>query len=376
MAAIKYELIHKCKQTGARLGRVHTPHGSFDTPVFMPVGTQASVKGMSPDEVKSIGAKIILGNTYHLYLRPSGEIIKKAGGLHGFMNWSLPILTDSGGFQVFSLANLRDIKEEGVTFRSHIDGSKHFISPEKSIEIQNALGADIIMAFDECVPYPCEYEYAKKSMEMTTRWAIRCRNFHQNTEKQALFGIIQGSTYEDLRRESAKQITSLDLPGYAIGGLSVGEPAEIMNDILEKTVPFIPEDRPRYLMGVGSPDYLIDGSIRGIDMFDCVLPTRIGRNGTVFTSGGRIIVRDAKYAEDFSPIDPECDCYACRNFSRAYIRHLFKCREMFGLRLATWHNLRFLVKLMENVRDAIKNDRLADFRDEFFENFGYTANIN
>jgi queuine tRNA-ribosyltransferase len=342
----------------------------------MPVGTQASVKGMSPDEVKSIGAKIILGNTYHLYLRPGGEIIKKAGGLHGFMNWSLPILTDSGGFQVFSLANLRDIKEEGVTFRSHIDGSKHFISPEKSIEIQNALGADIIMAFDECVPYPCEYEYAKKSMEMTTRWAIRCRNFHQNTEKQALFGIIQGSTYEDLRRESAKQITSLDLPGYAIGGLSVGEPAEIMNDILEKTVPFIPEDRPRYLMGVGSPDYLIDGSIRGIDMFDCVLPTRIGRNGTVFTSGGRIIVRDAKYAEDFSPIDPECDCYACRNFSRAYIRHLFKCREMFGLRLATWHNLRFLVKLMENVRDAIKNDRLADFRDEFFENFGYTANIN
>lgn len=376
MAAIKYELIHKCKQTGARLGRVHTPHGSFDTPVFMPVGTQASVKGMSPDEVKSIGAKIILGNTYHLYLRPGGEIIKKAGGLHGFMNWSLPILTDSGGFQVFSLANLRDIKEEGVTFRSHIDGSKHFISPEKSIEIQNALGADIIMAFDECVPYPCEYEYAKKSMEMTTRWAIRCRNFHQNTEKQALFGIIQGSTYEDLRRESAKQITSLDLPGYAIGGLSVGEPAEIMNDILEKTVPFIPEDRPRYLMGVGSPDYLIDGSIRGIDMFDCVLPTRIGRNGTVFTSGGRIIVRDAKYAEDFSPIDSECDCYACRNFSRAYIRHLFKCREMFGLRLATWHNLRFLVKLMENVRDAIKNDRLADFRDEFFENFGYTANIN
>jgi queuine tRNA-ribosyltransferase len=324
MAAIKYELIHKCKQTGARLGRVHTPHGSFDTPVFMPVGTQASVKGMSPDEVKSIGAKIILGNTYHLYLRPGGEIIKKAGGLHGFMNWSLPILTDSGGFQVFSLANLRDIKEEGVTFRSHIDGSKHFISPEKSIEIQNALGADIIMAFDECVPYPCEYEYAKKSMEMTTRWAIRCRNFHQNTEKQALFGIIQGSTYEDLRRESAKQITSLDLPGYAIGGLSVGEPAEIMNDILEKTVPFIPEDRPRYLMGVGSPDYLIDGSIRGIDMFDCVLPTRIGRNGTVFTSGGRIIVRDAKYAEDFSPIDPECDCYACRNFSRAYIRLLLK----------------------------------------------------
>jgi queuine tRNA-ribosyltransferase len=373
MAAIKYELIHKCKQTGARLGRIHTPHGSFDTPVFMPVGTQASVKGMSPDEVKSIGAKIILSNTYHLYLRPGSEIVKKAGGLHGFMNWSLPILTDSGGFQVFSLADLRDIKEEGVTFRSHIDGSKHFISPEKSIEIQNALGADIIMAFDECAPYPCEYEYAKKSMEMTTRWAIRCKKFHQNTETQALFGIVQGSTYEDLRRESAKQITSLDLPGYAIGGLSVGEPADIMNDILEITVPFLPEDKPRYLMGVGSPDYLIDGSIRGIDMFDCVLPTRIGRNGTVFTSNGRIIVRDAKYAEDFSPIDPECDCYACRNFSRAYIRHLFKSGEMFGLRLATWHNLRFLINLMEKIRDAIKNDRLADFRSEFFERFGYIS---
>ncbi|NLG89555.1 MAG: tRNA guanosine(34) transglycosylase Tgt [Clostridiaceae bacterium] len=371
MATVKYELIHKCKQTGARLGRVHTPHGSFDTPVFMPVGTQASVKGMSPDEVKSIGAKIILGNTYHLYLRPGSEIIKKAGGLHAFMNWDLPILTDSGGFQVFSLADLRDIKEEGVTFRSHIDGSKHFISPEKSIEIQNALGADIIMAFDECVPYPCEYEYAKKSMEMTTRWAIRCKEAHKNTETQALFGIIQGSVYEDLRRESAKQITALDLPGYAIGGLSVGEPAEIMNDILEKTVPLIPEDKPRYLMGVGSPDYLIDGSIRGIDMFDCVLPTRIGRNGTVFTSNGRIIVRDAKYAEDFSPIDPECDCYACRNFTRAYIRHLFKSGEMLGLRLATWHNLRFLTKLMENIRDAIRNDRLADFRAEFFSKFGY-----
>ena len=373
MAAVKYELIHKCKQTGARLGRVHTPHGNFDTPVFMPVGTQASVKGMSPDEVKSIGAEIILGNTYHLYLRPGCEIIKEAGGLHAFMNWDLPILTDSGGFQVFSLADLRDIKEEGVTFRSHIDGSKHFISPEKSIEIQNILGADIIMAFDECVPYPCEYEYAKKSMEMTTRWAIRCMEAHKNTETQALFGIIQGSVYEDLRRESAKQITALDLAGYAIGGLSVGEPAEIMNDILEKTVQFIPEDKPRYLMGVGSPDYLIDGSIRGIDMFDCVLPTRIGRNGTVFTSKGRIIVRDAKYAKDFSPIDPECDCYACQNFSRAYIRHLFKSGEMFGLRLATWHNLRFLTKLMENIRDAIKNDRLADFRKEFFDKFGYTA---
>jgi queuine tRNA-ribosyltransferase len=366
MAAVWYELLHVCRQTGARLGRVHTPHGSFDTPVFMPVGTQAAVKGMSPDELKEIGADIILGNTYHLFLRPGHEIVKKAGGLHKFMNWDRSILTDSGGFQVFSLADLRDIKEEGVIFKSHIDGSKLFISPEISMEIQNALGSDIIMAFDECAPYPCEYEYAKKSMEMTTHWAVRCKKAHKNPEKQALFGIVQGSTYADLRQESAKQLVELDFPGYAIGGLSVGEPGEIMNEILEQTVPLLPQDKPRYLMGVGSPDYLIDGSIRGVDMFDCVLPSRIGRNGTVFTSHGRIIVRDAKYAEDFSPIDTECDCYACRNFSRAYIRHLFKSGEMFGLRLATWHNLRFLIKLMENIREAIKNDCLVDFRKEFF----------
>lgn len=372
MAAVTYELIHVCKQTGARLGRVHTPHGSFDTPAFMPVGTQATVKGMSPDELKEIGAGIILGNTYHLYLRPGHELIKKAGGLHSFMNWDRPILTDSGGFQVFSLAQLRDIKEEGVTFKSHIDGSTHFISPEKSIEVQNALGSDIMMAFDECAPYPCDYDYAKKSMEMTTRWAERCKKAHKNTEKQALFGIVQGSVYEDLRIESAKQLAAMDFPGYGIGGLSVGEPGEVMMDIIEKTVPYLPENKPRYLMGVGSPDYLIDGSIRGIDMFDCVLPTRIGRNGTVFTSKGRIIIRDAKYAEDFSPIDEECDCYVCRNFTRAYIRHLFKAGEILGLRLATWHNLRFLLKLMEDVREAIRNDSLADFRNEFFSKFGYS----
>lgn len=372
MAAIRYELIHICKQTGARLGRVHTPHGSFDTPVFMPVGTQATVKGMSPDELKEVGANIILGNTYHLFLRPGHELVEKAGGLHSFMNWDRSILTDSGGFQVFSLADLRDIKEEGVTFKSHIDGSRLFISPEKSMEIQNALGSDIMMAFDECAPYPCDYEYAKKSMEMTTRWAIRCKKAHKNPDTQALFGIVQGSTYADLRQESAKQLVELDFPGYGIGGLSVGEPGEVMNEILEKTTPLLPQDKPRYLMGVGSPDYLVEGSIRGIDMFDCVLPTRIGRNGTVFTSNGRIIVRDAKYAEDFSPIDPECDCYTCRNFSRAYVRHLFKSGEMLGLRLATWHNLRFLIKLMENVREAIKNDCLADYRKEFFTKYGYT----
>ncbi len=371
MAAVTYELIHVCKQSGARLGRVHTPHGSFDTPAFMPVGTQASVKGMSPDELKDVKAGIILGNTYHLYLRPGHELIHRAGGLHRFMNWDRPILTDSGGFQVFSLADLRDIKEEGVTFRSHIDGSKHFISPEKSMEIQNALGSDIMMAFDECAPYPCDYSYAKKSMEMTTRWAIRCKKAHQNEENQSLFGIVQGSTYADLRQESARQLTELDFPGYAIGGLSVGEPGEIMNQILEVTTPLLPANKPRYLMGVGSPDYLIDGSIRGVDMFDCVLPTRIGRNGTVFTANGRIIVRDKKYAEDFTPIDPECDCYVCRNFTRGYIRHLFKSGEMLGLRLATWHNLRFLLKLMEDVREAICNDRLLDFRNEFFSKFGY-----
>lgn len=371
MPAIRFELIKTCKQSGARLGRLHTPHGSFETPVFMPVGTQATVKGMSPEELKEIGAHIILSNTYHLFLRPGTDIVREAGGLHGFMNWDRSILTDSGGFQVFSLSNLRDIREEGVTFRSHIDGSKKFMSPEISIKAQNDLGADIIMAFDECTPYPCEFEYAKRSMEMTTRWARRCKEAHERPDEQALFGIVQGSVYPELRKESAKQITDLDFPGYAIGGLSVGEPAEVMKEILDVTVPLLPSDRPRYLMGVGSPDYLVEGVIRGIDMFDCVLPTRIGRNGTVFTSRGRIIVRDAKYARDFSPLDPECDCYVCRNFTRAYIRHLFKAGEILGLRLATWHNLKFLIDLMDKIRQAIREDRLLDFRKEFFSAYGY-----
>jgi len=337
----------------------------------MPVGTQATVKGMSPDELKEIGAHIILSNTYHLFLRPGSELVREAGGLHGFMNWDRSILTDSGGFQVFSLSDLRDISEEGVTFRSHIDGSRKFMSPEISIKTQNDLGADIIMAFDECAPYPCDFDYAKKSMEMTTRWAKRCKQAHARPEDQALFGIVQGSVYPELRKESAKQITDLDFPGYAVGGLSVGEPPELMKEMLEITVPLLPADKPRYLMGVGSPDYLIEGAIRGIDMFDCVLPTRIGRNGTVFTSRGRIIVRDAKYARDFSPMDPECDCYACRNFTRAYIRHLFKAGELLGLRLATWHNLRFLINLMRDIRQAIREDRLLDFRREFFTKYGY-----
>lgn len=371
MSAIRYEHIHTCAQSGARLGRVHTPHGTFDTPAFMPVGTQATVKGMTPDELKIVEAQIILSNTYHLFLRPGHEIIKEAGGLHGFMNWDRPILTDSGGFQVFSLSKIRKIKEEGVTFQSHIDGSKKFLSPEVAMEIQNALGADIIMSFDECAPYPCEKSYAKRSMEMTTRWAKRCKEAHQRPNDQALFGIVQGSTFPDLRRESARQLVDLDFPGYSIGGLSVGEPGDLMNEILECTVPELPKDKPRYLMGVGSPDYLIDGAIRGIDMFDCVLPTRIGRNGTVFTRKGRIIVRDAKYARDMAPIDSECDCYACQNYSRAYIRHLFKTGELLGLRLATWHNLRFLLKLMQDVRKAISEDRLLDFRQEFFLKYGY-----
>jgi queuine tRNA-ribosyltransferase len=372
MAAIRYELIKKCKQTGARLGRVHTPHGSFDTPAFMPVGTQATVKGMSPEELKLIGAQIILSNTYHLYMRPGNDIVKEAGGLHKFMNWDRPILTDSGGFQVFSLSDLRDIKEEGVTFKSHIDGSRKFISPELAISIQNDLGSDIIMAFDECIPYPCDREYAKRSVERTTRWAERCKAAHKNTDKQALFGIVQGGVYPDLRAQSAAELVKLDFPGYAIGGLSVGEPAEEMYSMLDCTVPLLPEDKTRYLMGVGSPNYLIEGAIRGIDMFDCVLPTRNARNGTVLTSRGRIIARDAKYARDYSKLDPECDCYACQNFTRAYIRHLLKSREVLGIRLTTWHNLKFLLDLMNNIRQAIIEDRLEDFRNEFFSKYGYS----
>lgn len=371
MSAIRYELIKKCKQTGARLGRVHTPHGSFETPAFMPVGTQATVKGMSPGELKDIDAEIILSNTYHLYMRPGEDIVKEAGGLHSFMSWDRPILTDSGGFQVFSLSDLRDIKEEGVTFKSHIDGSRHFITPEIATRIQNSLGADIIMAFDECIPYPAEYDYANKSVEMTTRWAKRCKESHMNPDKQALFGIVQGGMYKDLREKSAIGLLELDFPGYAIGGLSVGEPAEEMYSMLDCTVPMLPQDKPRYLMGVGSPDYLIEGSIRGIDMFDCVLPSRIGRNGTTITSSGKLIIRDAKYARDYTSLDPECDCYTCRNFSRAYIRHLIKVGEVLGIRLTTWHNLRFLINLMKNVRQAIMDDRLGDFKNEFFAKFGY-----
>jgi queuine tRNA-ribosyltransferase len=311
MEAVTYELIKKSNECDARLGKVHTPHSTIDTPVFMPVGTQATVKAMTPEELKEIGAQIILSNTYHLYMRPGEKLIEKIGGLHKFMNWDRSILTDSGGFQVFSLSNLRDIKEEGVTFKSHIDGSKHFISPEKAIEIENALGADIIMCFDECLPYPCEHDYAQNSVNRTLRWAKRCKEHHKNTEKQSLFGIVQGGMYKDLREESAKRTIEIDFPGYAIGGLSIGEPKPIMYEVLDWTTHLLPDNKPRYLMGVGSPDCLIEVSIRGIDMFDCVLPTRIARNGTVFTSHGKLVVRNATYAEDFLPLDEECSCYAC-----------------------------------------------------------------
>jgi queuine tRNA-ribosyltransferase len=371
---VTYEFIKECKQTGARLGRVHTPHGIIETPAFMPVGTQATVKTMSPEELKTMDAQIILSNTYHLFLRPGADIVREAGGLHRFMNWDRPILTDSGGFQVFSLAENRKITEEGVQFHSHLNGDKLFISPEKSIEIQNALGADIIMAFDECPPYPADYDYCKQSLERTTRWAQRCLSAHARPHDQALFGIVQGGMYSDLRRQSAEQLTSMDFPGYAIGGLSVGEPKPIMYEVLENTVPLLPKHKPRYLMGVGSPDALLDGTIRGIDMFDCVLPTRIARNGTVMTSSGRVVIRNAKHLRDYGPLDSNCSCYTCKNYSRAYIRHLLKAEETFGIRLTTIHNLHFLLQLMREIRQAIREDRLGDYREHFFAQYGLNEN--
>ena len=370
--AIRYELLHIDKQTGARRGRIHTPHGTIETPVFMPVGTQATVKSMTPEELKEeVKAEIILSNTYHLYLRPGHELVKEAGGLHNFMKWDRPILTDCGGFQVFSLSDLRTISEDGVEFKSHLDGSKHFFSPEKVMEIEEALGADIIMAFDECVEYNASYEYTKNSMERTTRWAKRCKDVHKNTDKQGLFGIIQGGFYEDLREESLKQLVELDFPGYAIGGISVGEPKKEFLRILKYTAPKMPKDKPRYLMGVGTPDYLIEAAISGIDMCDCVLPTRIARNGTAMTSNGKVVVRNATYERDFTPLDIECDCYTCKNYTRAYIRHLVKANEILAVRLLSIHNLRFLTNLMERVRMEIEQDNLLNFKKEFYKKYGY-----
>ena len=370
--AIKYELLHECKQTGARRGRIHTPHGIIETPVFMPVGTQATVKSLTPEELKEeIRAQIILANTYHLYLRPGQKIVKEAGGLHKFMNWDRPILTDSGGFQVFSLGDLRTITEEGVEFKSHLDGSRHFFSPESVMQTEEDLGADIIMAFDECVEYPSTYEYTKQSMERTTRWAKRCKQAHK-TKNQALFGIIQGGFYEELREKSANDLVELDLPGYAIGGISVGEPKEEFLKMLYYTAPLMPKEKPRYLMGVGTPDYLIEAVLAGIDMCDCVLPTRIARNGTALTWHGKIVVRNATYERDFTKLDEDCDCYTCKNYTKAYIRHLIKANEILGVRLLSIHNLYFLTKLMERVKIEIEQDHLLDFKTQFYEEYGYT----
>ena len=369
--SFKFELIKEDKHTGARIGKLHTPHGVINTPIFMPVGTKATVKSMIPEELKEIGSEIILSNTYHLEMRPGSDLIKKAGGLHKFMNWDKPILTDSGGFQVFSLGDLRKITEEGVAFQSHIDGSKHFISPEEAVKIQTNLGSDIIMAFDECPPYPAEYDYVKNSLERTTRWAERCKVAHTNNENQALFGIVQGGVFKDLREQSARGLIDLDFPGYAIGGLSVGEPKDLMYEVLDYTTPLLPKDKPRYLMGVGSPDALFEGVIRGIDMFDCVLPTRIARNGTAMTSTGQVAIKQARYFEDFSPLDENCDCYTCRNYSKAYLRHLYKENEILSARLFTYHNLHFLLKLMKDIRKAIMNDNLLEFKKEFFDKYGY-----
>lgn len=369
MGAVTFEVLKTAQGSAARLGRLITPHGVVHTPVFMPVGTQATVKTLTPEEVESLGGEIILSNTYHLYLRPGAEIIRAAGGLHSFMHWHRPILTDSGGFQVFSLAPLREVRPEGVIFRSHLDGSTHFMGPEESMAVQEALGSDIAMAFDECVAYPATYEEAEAALERTARWAERCLEVHRRPD-QAVFGIIQGGVFPDLRRRSARQITSLGFPGYGIGGLSVGEPKDVMYKLLEELHVLLPADKPRYLMGVGSPDCLIEGVKRGIDMFDCVLPTRIARNGTVLTSRGKLVVRNAAYAWDFGPLDPECDCYTCRNYSRAYIRHLIKANEILGLRLTTIHNLYFLFRLMDRVRQAIAEDRLEDMAAEFYARYG------
>ncbi|MCI5772201.1 MAG: tRNA guanosine(34) transglycosylase Tgt [Clostridiales bacterium] len=371
---VTYELIKTCKQSGARLGVVHTPHGDIPTPIYMPVGTQACVKAMTSREMEEIGTKILLSNTYHLHLRPGEELVKKAGGLHNFMDWHHPILTDSGGFQVFSLAGLRKVTEEGAAFRSHLDGSARFISPEVSMGIQEALGSDIAMAFDVCSPYPCDHRTATEAMHRTHRWAARCKKAHTR-EDQALFGIVQGAFYEDLRIESAKTLADMDFPGYGIGGLSVGEPKPVMYDMLEKIEPYMPKEKPRYLMGVGTPDCLIEGVLRGVDMFDCVLATRIARNGTVFTRNGRLVIRNQTSAEEFFPIEEDCDCYACRHYSRAYIRHLLKAGEITGARLCSIHNLRFLLRMMEEIRQAILEDRFLDYRRDFYARYDMTRNF-
>ena len=372
--AINFEITHICKQTGARTGLLHTPHGTVETPMFMPVGTAASVKFISPEELYDIGAGVILANTYHCWLRPGEDVVAAAGGLHKFMNYHNPMLTDCGGFQVFSLADRRKIKEEGVTFKSHLDGSTLFLSPEKSIQIQNKLGADIIMSFDECPPYPSTREYMEDSVERTLRWARRSAEAHERIGEQGLFGIVQGGEFEDIRRYCARQLTSMNVfEGYAIGGTSVGETKETMYKMIDYSLAELPKESVKYLMGVGSYDSLLEGIMRNVDMFDCVLPTRIARHGTLMTSEGRITIKKQEYEYDFGPLDPECDCYTCRNYSRSYLRHLFRCNEGLGSRLLSIHNLRFLIRLMEQARTAIKEDRFGDFKDAFFRRYNLNA---
>ena len=366
-----FELQHVEKHTGARAGVFHTPHGDILTPVYMPVGTQATVKGVLPRDLKEADSQIILSNTYHLYMRPGDEIVKKAGGLHKFMNWDRPILTDSGGFQVFSLTKLNKIKDEGVYFNSHVDGSRHLFTPEKAIQIEENLGADIIMAFDQCSEYGYTHEQAKQAMERTSRWLERCAAA-KTRDDQALFPIVQGNFYKDLRAESVKRCIPYAKHGIAIVGLSVGEPKPLMYEMLDHIRPLLPENMPRYLMGVGSPDCLVEGVMRGVDMFDCVLATRVARNGTAFTSKGKIVARNSVYREDFSPLDKNCDCYCCANYSKAYIRHLINVNEMLAAMLLSLHNITFLHKLMAGMRQAIFDDSLSDFVKDFYASYENT----
>ena len=361
---VTFEITHVCKQSGARTGILHTPHGDVETPMFMPVGTQATVKFVSPEELKDIGSGVVLANTYHLWLRPGEDIVDQAGGVQKFMNYKGPMLTDSGGFQVFSLADQRKITEDGVTFKNTLNGDTLFLSPEKSIQIQNKIGADIIMSFDECIPYPATRQYVEKSTERTLRWALRGKQAHSRPEEQALFGIVQGGDYEDLRKYCAEKLIEMDFPGYAIGGTSVGEDKETMYRMVKWASDALPFDKPRYLMGVGAVNDLLEAVSRNVDMCDCVLPTRIARHGTLMTSEGRISIRKAIYKNDFTPLDPECDCYTCRNYTKAYLNHLQRTNEGFGTRLMSIHNLRFLIKLMEDARKAIKEDRFNDFKEE------------
>ena len=361
-----FKLVAECPYTGARAGEITTDHGTIETPVFMPVGTQAAVKAMAPFELERIGAQIILSNTYHLYLRPGAELVDEAGGLHSFMQWNHPILTDSGGFQVFSLSKLNSVTDKGVACQSHIDGSRHFMSPEWSMSIQEKLGSDIAMCFDECVKYPCSRDEAEISVSRTSHWAERCLKAH-NRHNQSLFGIVQGSIFDDLRLASARDLVSMNFPGYAIGGLSVGEPNSEMYRILDLLNPLLPAGKPRYLMGVGLPENLMEGIARGIDMFDCVIPTRNGRNGTLFTSRGRMNIKNSIYEHDFSPVDPECDCYVCSTFTRAYLRHLYRAGEILSARLCSWHNLYFLIKLVKNARNAILCGNFPDYKERVLD---------